>query len=110
MYGPPRDCKGEVRKKKVSLPQMHPASSGDDLLAMMSSACACPGKSRGESLARSELKVPAFSMELLSPLLVMRCCYFCTSEDQFKMTDKGAEVDVSAFVLTRNLCPSEVTS
>jgi len=26
MYGPPRDCKGEVRKKKVSLPQMYPAS------------------------------------------------------------------------------------
>jgi hypothetical protein len=27
MYGTPRDCKGEVRKKKVSLPQMYPASS-----------------------------------------------------------------------------------
>jgi len=26
MYGPPQDCKGEVRKKKVSLPQMYPAS------------------------------------------------------------------------------------
>ena len=36
--------------------------------------------------------------------------YFSISDDQFKMTDKGAELDVSTFVLTRNFCPSGVTS
>ena len=36
--------------------------------------------------------------------------YFSISADQFKMTDSGAELDVSTLVLTRNFCPSAVTS
>ncbi len=36
--------------------------------------------------------------------------YFSISADQLRMTDNGAELVVSIFVLTRNFCPSAVTS
>jgi hypothetical protein len=50
-------------------------------------------------------------------VVAIRCCapvgsapHFSNSEDQFRMTDKGAELEVSTRVLTRNFCPSAVTS
>lgn len=41
---------------------------------------------------------------------INRIGYLSISEDQFRMTDKGAEFSVSTFVFTRNFCPSELTS
>ena len=36
--------------------------------------------------------------------------YLSNSEDQLRMTERGAELDASTFVLTRNFCASAVTS
>ena len=64
---------------------------------------------RVENLAPSKF-VPSFRIYLASLPLVAGSCYFSISDDQFKMTDNGAELDVSTFVLTKNFCPSGVTS
>ena len=64
---------------------------------------------RVENLAPSRF-VPSFRIYLASLPLVAGSCYFSISDDQFKMTDNGAELDVSTFVLTKNFCPSGVTS
>lgn len=65
---------------------------------------------RGESASHRPSPLPSFRIEPASPPLVTRSRYFSISEDQLRMTDKGAELDVSTLVLTRNFCPSDVTS
>jgi hypothetical protein len=65
---------------------------------------------RRESISYRPSLLPSFSIEPASPPLAPRGCYLSISEDQLRMTDKGAELDVSTLVLTWNFCPSDVTS